>query len=224
MPLYIIYFAFAVIGFMLNVRMTMLFAAILASVLLFKNYKFKFSFFAIFIMVFSFCITRSSQTATSRWHTTYVGIGAYSNEYLSKLSDESGVELYELKTNKKIVPALQRSKEYIGEYNNICKKEYFRILRERPFLIFKNSVLNILQSYSIGHLANRGIFVNLLSAILGLFIILWLLFKRKYWLVISIGLLSATFTPYFPPIQQYMFGSYLLIVVAIIDSFKFKDL
>jgi len=150
------------------------------------------------------------------WHTMYIGVGAYPNDYNITLDDTSGFKKFENQTGKAILGCRTNMEnndlyaEYIGDF---IKKEYFNILNESPELLVKNAVLNILQSYGLGYKSNY-MMVNYLSALIGLVLIILLFWFREYLLLLAIGIASVSFTPYYPPIAAYMFGSYILIVFA----------
>ena len=154
------------------------------------------------------------------WHTMYVGIGAYKNPYNIQLADEEGYKFFYNQTGKKMNSTNINDPQLIDEYYQILKKEYFRILSENPKLAIKNALLNIFQSYSIGYkVGNERIAYA--SAFLGLLMIVLLLYSKQYVLFLAIGLLSGSFTPYYPPIAAYMYGSYILLVVAFIHIIEY---
>ena len=60
---------------------------------------------------------------------------------------------------------------------------------------------------------------------MGVIMMLLLLYTKQYILFLAIGFAGGGFTPYYPPIGAYMFGSYILIVIAfigVIDYFILK--
>jgi hypothetical protein len=62
--------------------------------------------------------------------------------------------------------------------------------------------------------------VSYFSAAVGFVFCLLLLLKRQFLWILAIAASSATFTPYYPPIQVYMYGSFILIVCAFISLLK----
>jgi len=150
------------------------------------------------------------------WHTMYIGVGAYSNEYNITLSDSDGFKKFEEERGKIILGCSTNLtdndlyEEYISDF---IKQEYFKILNHSPELLIKNALLNIMQSYGFGHKANNK-WINYSSSLLGIVLVLLLLYYKEYLLFLVIGISSISFSPYYPPIAAYMFGSYILIVYA----------
>ncbi|HFU74787.1 MAG TPA: hypothetical protein ENK66_00930 [Arcobacter sp.] len=156
------------------------------------------------------------------WHTMYIGVGAYPNEYNITLSDSDGFKRFEEERGGKILGCStnitnnELYEVYIGDF---IKNKYFMILQESPELIVKNAFLNIFQSYGLGHKANNYI-VNYISVFIGFLLIVFLLYFKEYILFLAIGIASISFSPYYPPIAAYMFGSYILIIYAWIIIFN----
>jgi len=150
------------------------------------------------------------------WHTMYIGVGAYPNEYNITLSDSDGFKRFEEERGGKILGCStnitnnELYEVYIGDF---IKNKYFKILQESPELIVKNAFLNIFQSYGLGHKANNYI-VNYISVFIGALLVVFLLYFKEYLLFLAIGIASISFSPYYPPIAAYMFGSYILIIYS----------
>ena len=166
-------------------------------------------FFAVMFMIKP---ASKGAVAHGPWHTIYVGVGAYENQYDIGMEDNSGYKIFERETGKKYVAGCRENKN-IGVYLTLLKENYLHIVKESPSLLAKNALLNILQSYGIGYKVNI-MSLNYASSFLGLILILFLIYFREYFLFFIIGFSSVSFTPYFPPIGAYMFGSYILIVYA----------
>lgn len=154
------------------------------------------------------------------WHTMYIGIGAYENPYHIQLSDNDGYDYYKMKTDKTVDSENIASSEVREPYYHILKTRYLEIAQEDPFILAKHALLNIFESYSIGYKVGN-IFINYISAAFGLIFIMLLLYSRQYTLFIAIGMAGGAFTPYYPPIAAYMYGSYLLIVIGGIGIINF---
>lgn len=172
--------------------------------------------FAVFLAL----INLAPNLTIAPWHTMYVGIGAYENKYKITLSDEEGYKYYKEQTGKTVNSDNIMNENVKDEYYKSIKKRYIKIVQEDPLMIIKHALLNILQSYSIGYKVGNP-FINYLSASFGLIIIGLLLYTQQYMLFIAIGMASGGFTPYYPPIAAYMYGSYLLIVIGIIGIINF---
>lgn len=162
------------------------------------------------------------------WHTAFVGIGAYPNPYpfLYDLSDNRGYDRYKEITNKNMNSSIKGNyyqKADRDEYLGIMKNEYFKILKENPFLIIRNVAINVLQLFSFGHLANRGFGINIFEALCGLFFLGYLIYKGKFWaiaFIISTGIGVAVL---FPPIQAYMFSTYICLVFIFLCLIRNKN-
>ena len=210
-----IFFLSILFSFIVIIRPSTLF--ILFLILIYIAYKEKRilnAFLAVFIFVgLTFILKPNS--VNEPWHTMYVGIGGYVNDYNITLRDDSGFNNFKEDSGVVIRGCstnMDNNYLYI-EYNDFIKKEYFKILRESPALLVKNMFLNILQSYGFGHAPNFTI-INYLSSSLGLIFIILLLYYKEYWLFLFIGISTISFTPYYPPIAAYMFGSYVFIIYA----------
>ncbi len=84
-------------------------------------------------------------------------------------------------------------------------------MKESPLLLMKNALVNILGSFALGYANRMSDFVNYGLALSGLVILSLLFSFREYWMILAIGSNSFCFAPYYPPIQAYMFGSFVLL-------------
>lgn len=156
------------------------------------------------------------------WHTAYVGIGAYPNDIsgLYNLSDNRGYDLYERITGKRISASIEgeysTSVEVREDYLSTLKDEYFKIVKEKPLMIIRNALLNGFQGYGLGYINGAPYIIHVLMALAG-FVFFVFLSIRKYWFeLLAIGFSHASFTFFYPPIQNYYYGTILLIVVFFI--------
>lgn len=207
-----------VFAFIYITRPTVLFLIILFYILYSIKNDFKKGLvgFAVFLAL----INLAPNLSIGPWHTMYVGIGAYENKYKIALSDEEGYKYYKEQTGKTINSDNILNINIKDEYYQLLQERYVKIVQENPAMLLRNAILNILQSYSIGYMTGHP-FINYLSAMLGLIIIGLLLYTRQYILFLAIGMASGGFTPYYPPIAAYMYGSYLLIVIGGIGIIDF---
>ncbi len=148
------------------------------------------------------------------WHTLYIGVGAYSNPYIKGLTDANGYRLMEAKTGLKLdieVGGNYYIDSIVDRYREVTRSEYLRILSESPLILIKHALINVLASFSVGYAYAMGDGVNYGIALSGL-VLLGLLFRlREYWMILAIGISSIGFAPYYPPVQAYMFGSFILL-------------
>jgi hypothetical protein len=167
----------------------------------------------------------SPKKSPGLWHTAFIGIGAYPNPYpgLQQLSDNCGTSLYKKERDPsfslEISGSFVKNTEVMDSYFAFMKENYFRVLNEKPLLLARNAALNFFQAYSLGHLSNKPFIFNLLIAISGLCYFFLLVKERAWFFLISIGMSHLAFTPYFPPIPAYMFGSYILLVFGFCKVF-----
>lgn len=199
-------------------RPTVLFLIILFYILFaFRDsYKKSFIGFSIFVVLVSI----APKLSIGPWHTAYVGIGAYQNPYNIKLDDEEGYKYYKNQTGKIINSSNVMVEEIKSDYYNVLKQRLIKIVKENPMMFVKHMLLNITESYSVGYKVGNKTLIYL-SAFLGLLMMVLLLYTKQYILFLAIGFASGSFTPYFPPIGAYMYGSYILLVVAFIGVVEY---
>ena len=153
------------------------------------------------------------------WHTMYVGVGGYENPHGIALSDESAYALYE--QEKKVPlnastggnyfePSVQR------QYRQITQEAYLSVFRESTLLLVKNAVAYFFGSFSLGYVNKGADWLNYLISASGLVFFLLLLRRRQYRLLLWMILGVAGFVFYYPPIQSYVYGNYLLLVWGLV--------
>jgi hypothetical protein len=210
-----------VLGFSLLIRITSL--GIILSLILFLLYKNRIT--SIIILSATMIITYTSLSppeikSASNFHAPFIGIGAYPNHLdINQLSDVEGVNYYRKVKDSSFSLSYESGffdSEVKKDYLNTLKIAYLDYVNKYPLEIFRNAVINTIQGYSFGHFPNKGILLNIISFLVGLAIISLLLYFKEYILFISIGLSVGTISLFFPPIQSYMFGSYILISIALI--------
>jgi len=161
------------------------------------------------------------------WHTAFIGIGAYPNPYphLYDLSDDRGIERYgditgiELSTS---IGGNYYQSEIKSHYSEIIQEQYLQIVRENPGIILRNVILNTLQFYSVGHLANRSLILNLLISLTGLAVLVFLFFKKAYGSILLIFMTGFGVALLYPPIPAYNFSTYLVLLFTVISALNFK--
>lgn len=188
---------------------------LLAMFILFLYFKYAGRIFAwTSIATFFFAILiLNKPTEKNIWHTIYVGIAAYPNDAVQTLSDDTGYALYKEKTGHELNASFGENyydKAVIQNYKTITKSEVVRILQEHPLMFIRNGALNFFQCYSIGYVNLNNYGLNIVSALLGLIFLILLLISRQFLIAIGILLSSITFSLYYPPIQAYLFGAYIL--------------
>jgi len=158
------------------------------------------------------------------YHTVYVGFGAYPNAYLTKPSDHEGYALFEQEYGYALDGSIGGNyyqQENIEKYRELTKNRSLEIALENPGMIVRNAALSYFQSFTIGYLTERPIWVYYLLSIAGFVFACVLLVSRQYLLFLAISAASSTFVLYYPPIPAYMYGSYLLLCVALVNIVHF---
>lgn len=209
-----------ILGFIVSVRPTTLFVSALCFIG-FISHRMK--FFAVMgialLLLFGFFFSADG-TTKNPWFTMYVGLGAYPNKYVQELTDNSGYILYEKNTGQKLSATIGGNYYHpnvIAEFREITKAEYLEVVKSDPMLVIRNAILNFFQSYSVGYINNRPI-LTYISTVLGFGFFVFLTYYKEYKWIVAIGASSVAFVFYYPPIQVYMFGSYVLIIVAFLAT------
>ncbi len=160
-----------------------------------------------------------NSTRKNPWFTMYVGIGAYSNNYVKYLSDNEGYKHFKDKTgitlNASIGGNYYEDSVQI-KFKEQFKESYLSIIKNSPWLVLKNSIVNFFQGFSVGYLSGQKDWVNYMIAITGVFIFFILIYFKQSFLAFLIILNNIGFIFYYPPIQAYMLGAYPLLVLAFI--------
>lgn len=156
------------------------------------------------------------------WHTAYIAIGAHPNPYVASYRDGEAFEEFTRRTGETVDlsptgnfydPAFRR------RLSEVTREAYLEIVRSDPLLIVRNAVLNYFQSFSIGHFVGRSR-LNQLSTGLGVLCFVWLVWRRRFLFVAAVTAAGATFVPYTAPVVLYLFGHYVLLVAAVIDTMR----
>ncbi len=156
------------------------------------------------------------------WHTAYVGIAAYPNEYVTLFADRAAFVHYEELTGEKVDKGAEgnhHDPEVRRRLRELNRQDFLEIARKEPLMMVRNAILNVLQSFSWGYAGSVGA-LNYVSSFVGLCVAVFLVWRRRFLFVVAIGLSAGTFTPYFPPIPVYMFGSYVLLVAGMTDAVR----
>ncbi|MDJ1497467.1 hypothetical protein QNI19_31300 [Cytophagaceae bacterium DM2B3-1] len=213
------FFIAVIMAFVFLSRPTTLFVCLFVLLFFFLKEKRVYSISAVLLFIATILVFNTS-TKKNPWHTFYIGIGGYPNPYMSGLTDNNGYLLYQTKTGKTLNMGFGGSyynDTVATQYQEISRSEFIRIAKESPFMLIKNAALNFFESFSGGYFIDLPLWVNYVSAIVGLLLLGWMLYRKYYWWAVLIAVCSLSFSPYFPPIQAYMFGSYVAIVCVIVQ-------
>ena len=205
-------------------RPTVLFLVILFYI--FYSFKDSLKKALVGFFIFMILINLAPSLSIGPWHTMYVGIGAYPNDYGIELDDNSGYNYYNQIIGKEVNSANIMIADIKDDYYVLLKNRIIEIAKENPLMMVRNMTYNIAQSYSFGysHSINQkveGYWIVYISIAFGLIMMALLLYTKNYILFLAIGFAGGAFTPYYPPISPYMYGSYILIVIAIIRIVDF---
>ncbi len=157
-------------------------------------------------------------TEKNIWHTIYVGIAAYPNNYIQSLSDNAAYDLYAQRTGTELnasVGGNYYADSVISRYQEITKEEVTRIFREQPGIFIRNAVLNTFQSFSPGYFNLNKVWLNIISAIAGCIFLVLLWIARQRFIILCVLIYAGSFCLYYPPIQAYLFGAYILTAVGL---------
>lgn len=173
------------------------------------------------IFLFGLLIIKKKSTTTLPFHTMYVGIGSYPNDFeIFSNSDAEGFIYYKKLTGIEISTDAINGNYIVDsvrdKYNQLLKVRYLEILKKEPTLIIKNATLNFLQIFSFGYYT-KSLIVSYFSSLIGLFILLTLVHFKKWIYIVGISLYSLSYVLYFPPIPAYNFGVYLMLIFALIE-------
>ena len=196
-----------------------------------KNIKALIAFPVYLILLFFWNHSLNFTKNYAPWHTMFVGVGAYPNHYpyLQKLSDNMGFDRYDSITGLKLSNSIggnYHGDSIRNDYSKVIESEYFKIVKKSPLLIARNGFLNFLQSFSVGYKPGYSFLIHILVSISGLVLIFFLIKFKRWALLLAIALASISFTPYYPPISAYMYGSYIIIaysIISVLYSLNFRE-
>lgn len=159
----------------------------------------------------------------SAYHTVFVGLGSYSNDYGIAQSDASAYKYFQNETgiDLDILPGGNYyDPEITHRYNEVIKSKVRDLLKNAPLIFIRNGVLNFGQAYSLGYRTGAPYLINIGFSILGYIILFFFLVKgngKIKMLLIAIFGYSITYVPYYPPIQAYHYGAFILILFIFIE-------
>lgn len=149
------------------------------------------------------------------WRPVYVGVAAYQNPYMNTLSDRAIYDLYMTKTGRPYrYGGSDRAQE--ERLTRVLQEEVKTLWQQAPLLFVGHALLNTLLAFSTGYVTGGGDGLNYLLAFVGLLVLGWLMWQRRYAHVLAVLATVATFSPYYPPIPAYVYGAYLLLVMAFV--------
>lgn len=142
------------------------------------------------------------------WHSVYVGIGAYSNDYGIYLSDSSSMEYLLRNLNISILEFQALSVQIRQE---IWKAGVLEIFSLNPLIFVWNAFKNILQLYGFGY-STKYQLLQYFSMAMGFAFFVLSIRRKLFFHIKVIMLLNLGYVIYFPPLPMYMAGSYIIIM------------
>jgi len=224
-PLRAILFLSIVLAFFYHVRSSILFISLF--VLLFstrhQSWLKKFSVLTVYLLAIWFM--QSAHSGKHPGHIMYTALGAYPNKYVRGFDDRESWKAYEefkgINYNYSTVPGMYDEEVFFGE-SEWCLRQFKEIAIREPLMILRNSILNLFQAFSAGHIRGN-LYFNYLSSIIGLLIFIALIVRKKLLLITAILTSVITYVLYLPPLPVYLYGTYLILILAfmeIISSFS----
>ncbi len=207
------------LGFCFAIRPTVVFVSgfLLVLVMLRESWKYAIAGGLVFLLAGFVVFGGSHQT--DPWHTAYVGIAAYPNPYVQEFHDRAAHRVWEEKSGERLDKGPYgnyREPGVVAETSEAKREAFLAIARESPGMLARNAFFNLLQSFSLGYVTDFPP-LTAVSTILGAIVIGVLAWRRRWGFLVAIAASSASFVVFFPPIQIYMYGSYVLLVAAAID-------
>ncbi|HNS11473.1 MAG TPA: hypothetical protein PKM97_02575 [Bacteroidia bacterium] len=209
------------LAFTFHIRSTVLVLSILVLLYAGRNLPIYKRGIVVAVFIFSLISLGSEKTDKHPGHIMYTSLGAYPNSYVKGFSDTISWNAYrdiagsEFSYDSK--PGMYDSEVFFGE-SKWCMGEYLRILKAEPLMVLRNAVLNFFQSFSLGHF-RASLPLSYFSSLLGLILFLLLFLRKKFFFLAAIIAASCTYSFYLPPLPIYMYGSYLIILMALMNIF-----
>jgi hypothetical protein len=166
------------------------------------------------------------------WHTAYIGLGAYPNEFVTDdfrpaFNDDVGYAFYLSQRGVQLDTELGGNyyeDEVIEDYMSLLRQEYLSVVRKDWPNVLRNATLNTLQGFSVGHVRQKGYSFQLPVAASGLVVLAAMAWTGQYVLILLIGATVGTFTVFAPPIPGYMYGAYALLVFGAVEFLRRKGI
>jgi len=154
-------------------------------------------------------------------HIMYASLGAYPNSYVKYFSDTVPWNAFRkaggIEYSYSSTPGMYDADVFFAE-SEWCLSEYKIIAKKEPLMIVKNAVINFFQSFSLGYF-RTSLGLSYLSAFLGLILFCLMIYHKQFKLLFAIISAGLTFCMYLAPLPIYLYGSYILIIIALIQVF-----
>lgn len=215
-----------ILGLLFLTRPTLIGISLVFFVLLFLYQRKKIYSISSFCVSILLIITLHSPNQKSPWHSVYVGLGAYENPYQITLSDNEAYSYHGEVTGVVINASYGGNyydKDLIIAYNHHLRTFIFNAVNENPGIFIRNAFLNYGQSFFIGYKTRVTDWVNIGLSVLGYLLLIFSLYtlnREKFFLLLAITFYSLTYIVFFPPIQAYHYGAYILIIILLILNFE----
>jgi hypothetical protein len=210
------------LGIVIIARPTVVLVLGLLFVIALRRERARVAVLAIAVFAIAVAAFNANTVRSSPWHTMYIGVGGYPNQYGIAFSDRAAMDYFEQKTGIEVDHSLDGdwlNEEIRHRYSNELKDGYLQILKDRPLMLVRNALLNFFAAFAAGYLT-PSLTLTYISSLLGFIFAVFLLLRRKFLFAVAIAAASLTFSPYCPPVPHYLFGSYILIASALVASLE----
>lgn len=197
------------------IRSSTLPMAILAVVLVFRGRPRALALSGTLLFVAAIGVLPAASKSPS--HAAYIGLGAYPNKHNIVMSDATGHDSFREETGYSFDFSLGSetySPEVREAYDDHLRGKIGEVVKVDPALPIRNAVINLGQSFSIGHAIGVPFPVHLLVAVCGGLIMFSLLTLGQWRFVVLNLAATSAFVFYYPPIPAYFFGSYVILATG----------
>ena len=204
------------------------------STILLSTFTLLFSFYTINIykrilaLALMFCVIyllNPSYLSKHPGHVMYSSMGAYPNSPVQGFSDNISFENYAHDTGKQInylsSPSMYDKEVIMGE-SKWGMAKFIDFGRRHPLILLRNATYNFFESFAFGYFTFSTI-LTYISAILGFLFFTLLLLRKKYNFILMIMAASLSFNLYLAPVPIYLFGSYIILLFAFLETFISAD-
>lgn len=176
---------------------------------------------AFLLFVFSAYLMEPTYLSKHPGHVMYSSLGAYPDSPVQGFSDNISFMNYSkskgVHYSYESTPSMYDPEVIMGEAK-WGMQEFKSFLKQHPFIVIRNAILNFLESFSIGY-STSSMALTLLSAFTGLCFLFILIVRKKYSMILLIIASTITFILYLAPVPIYLYGTYILLVYAFLDLF-----
>jgi hypothetical protein len=176
---------------------------------------------AVVFMIAVIMLLNPSYLSKHPGHVMYSSLGAYGQSPVRGFSDNISFEDYNKATGNNFTyestPSLYDSTVIMGEAR-WGAKQFISFAKSQPLIILRNACLNFFESFSLGY-STASMAITYLSAALGFLFFCLLAYRRHYQFIFLIMGSTVSYIFYLAPVPIYLFGTYVLLAFAAIETF-----